>query len=323
VTKANKVLSYGNSAVSSDDSPLVVCDGLVKIYRVADREVVALQGLELTVDPGEMLAIVGPSGAGKSTLLNVIGGLDRPSAGRVLVDGANLADFSDGALDHYRRERTGFVWQLPGRNLVSYLTARENVALPMVVARLPARVRRQRVAELLEAVGLSDRADHVPARLSGGEQQRVAIAIALANRPRLLLADEPTGELDSATARVIYETFRRLNEALGLTILIVTHDPGIIGWVDRVVAIRDGKTSTETRQIPKPKSQIPDQIEEVQTEELVVLDSAGRLQVPREYLEEYDIGDRARLERTPEGILIRPAQVGRQGDRETRRGERR
>ena len=324
--------------------PMVLCDGLVKIYRVADREVVALQGLELTVDAGEMLAIVGPSGAGKSTLLNVIGGLDRPSAGRVLVDGANLADFSDGALDRYRREQTGFVWQLPGRNLVSYLTARENVELPMMVARLPARVRGKRTAELLEAVDLSDRAGHVLTRLSGGEQQRVAIAIALANRPRLLLADEPTGELDSATARIIYETFRRLNETLGLTILIVTHDPGIIGWVDRVVAIRDGKTSTETRRVSESASQrisesASQRVSEsarqrgseaasrrvgeakVQIEELVVLDSAGRLQVPREYLEEYDIGDRARLERTPEGILIRPVGAGRQGDKE--KGERR
>jgi putative ABC transport system ATP-binding protein len=301
--------------------PIVTCEGLVKIYRVADREVVALQGLELTVDPGEMLGIVGPSGAGKSTLLNVIGGLDRPSAGRVLVDGANLADFSDEALDHYRREQTGFVWQLPGRNLVSYLTARENVALPMVVARLPAHAWHRRVAELLEAVDLSHRADHVPARLSGGEQQRVAIAVALANRPRLLLADEPTGELDSATARVIYETFRRLNETFGLTTLIVTHDPGIIGWVDRVVAIRDGKTSTETRQIAGARSQLPGQVEgEVQTEELVVLDSAGRLQVPRDYLEEYDIGGRVRLERTPGGILIRPVS-GRKRARETEGAE--
>lgn len=297
---------------------MVICEGLVKIYRVADREVVALQGLELAVAPGEMLAIVGPSGAGKSTLLNIVGGLDRPSAGRVLVEGENLAEFSDAALDHYRREQTGFVWQLPGRNLVSYLTARENVALPMIVARLPARVRRKRSAELLEAVGLSDRAGHVPARLSGGEQQRVAIAVALANRPRLLLADEPTGELDSVTASEIYETLQRLNETLGLTILIVTHDPGIIGWVDRVVAIRDGKTSTETRQIGEPANQrVSESAKQrageakVQMEELVVLDSAGRLQVPRKYLEEYDIGDRARLERTPEGILIQP--VGTRG----------
>jgi putative ABC transport system ATP-binding protein len=196
---------------------MVFCDGLVKIYRVADREVVALQGLELTVNTGEMLALVGPSGAGKSTLLNVVGGLDQPSAGQVLVGGANLADFPNAALDRYRREQTGFVWQLPGRNLISYLTARENVALPMAMARLPSRTRRERVSELLEVVGLSDRADHTPVQLSGGEQQRVAIAVALANHPRLLLADEPTGELDSATARVIYETFRRLNETFGLT----------------------------------------------------------------------------------------------------------
>lgn len=289
--------------------PVVVCDGLVKIYRVADREVVALQGLELTVAAGELLGIVGPSGAGKSTLLNVIGGLDRPSAGQVLVKGENLADFSDGALDRYRREQTGFVWQLPGRNLVSYLTARENVELPMVMARQPAHVRRRRATELLEVVGLSDRAGHIPARLSGGEQQRVAIAVALANRPRLLLADEPTGELDSVTARDIYETFRRLNATFGLTILIVTHDPGIIGWVDRVVAIRDGKVSTEHRAGNRENS--PLSSVHLPSEELVVLDSAGRLQVPREYLEEYDIGDRVRLERTPEGILIRSVQAKR------------
>ena len=305
MTKTNgQVLSSPVSPLS----PLITCEGLVKIYRVADREVVALQGLELAVAAGELLGIVGPSGAGKSTLLNVIGGLDRPSAGQVLVDGENLADFSDGALDRYRREQTGFVWQLPGRNLVSYLTARENVELPMVVARQPAHVRHQRATELLEVVGLGDRAGHIPARLSGGEQQRVAIAVALANRPRLLLADEPTGELDSATARDIYETFRRLNATFGLTILIVTHDLGIIDWVDRVVAIRDGKVSTEQRAEQRVESREP-----LPSEELVVLDSAGRLQVPREYLKEYDIGDRVRLERTPEGILIRSVQAKRSG----------
>lgn len=303
---------------------MIACEGLVKIYRVAEREVVALQGLELTVEAGEMLGIVGPSGAGKSTLLNVIGGLDRPSAGRVLVEGENLAELSDAALDRHRRERTGFVWQMPGRNLIPYLTARENVELPLVVARRPARERRQRSAELLEAVGLADRADHVPAQLSGGEQQRVAIAVALANRPRLLLADEPTGELDSATARTVYETLQRLNDAFGLTTLIVTHDPHVAPMVDRVVSIRDGRVSTETVRVERGEWRIENgewrkengegredgsALSSPESEELVVVDSAGRLQIPEGYREQYGIGGRVRLEPTGEGLLIRPAQM--------------
>ncbi len=297
---------------------MVFCDGLVKIYRMADREVVALQGLELSVGVEEMLAIVGPSGAGKSTLLNVIGGLDRPSAGQILVDGANLADFSDVTLDHYRREQTGFVWQLPGRNLIPYLTARENVALPMAMARLPAHVRHERTAELLEAVDLGDRADHLPLQLSGGEQQRVAIAVALANRPRLLLADEPTGELDSATAHTVYQTLRRLNETFGLTIIIVTHDPEIIGWVDRIVAIRDGKVSTEQRvERSEERAGTDDPISSPLHplySEYVVVDSAGRLQIPEMYREQYGIGGRVQLEPTDEGLLIHPMQTSSQKD---------
>lgn len=294
--------------------PMIACEGLVKIYRVAEREVVALQGLELTVAVGEMLGIVGPSGAGKSTLLNVIGGLDRPSAGQVLVEGENLAELSDAALDRHRRERTGFVWQIPGRNLIPYLTARENVELPMIVARRPARERRKRSTDLLEAVGLVDRAHHVPAQLSGGEQQRVAIAVALANEPRLLLADEPTGELDSATARTVYETLQRLNVALGLTTLIVTHDPNVAPMVDRVVSIRDGRVSTEQRTQRREKRAESGEgredgsaLSSPESEELVVVDSAGRLQIPEGYREQYGIGGRVRLEPTGEGLLIRPA----------------
>lgn len=288
----------------------IVCEGLVKIYRIAGRQVVALQGLELEVAAGEMLAVVGPSGAGKSTLLNVIGGLDAPSAGRVLVDGVNLDDFSDSRLDRYRRERVGFVWQLSGRSLIPYLTAWENVALPMVLAQRPERIRRERVTELLAAVGLSERAGHVPARLSGGEQQRLALAVALANRPSLLLADEPTGELDSATARDIYRLIRSLNQTCGLTVVIVSHDPGIARAVDRVVTIRDGKMSTESR-VTDYASEITDQASsiaepQVTVEELTVLDSAGRLQLPKELREDYGIGDRVRLERVPDGILVRP-----------------
>jgi ABC-type lipoprotein export system ATPase subunit len=291
-----------------DGDGFIICDGLVKVYRVAAREVVALQGLELRVERGETLSIVGASGSGKSTLLNIIGGLDRPTAGRIYIDGVDLGDLSDAELDRHRRERTGFVWQQPGRNLVSYLSARENVMLPMTLARIPERERRARADELLNAVGLSDRRDHIPARLSGGQQQRLAIAVSLANRPRLLLADEPTGELDTTTSKEIYDLFRALNREYGLTIIIVSHDPDIARVVDRKVTIRDGKTSTETRQVIAPADVASDAAQqEVHLEEWVVLDSAGRLQLPEEYREQFGIRDRVRVEMTEDGIMIRPA----------------
>lgn len=298
------------------NSILITCDNLVKIYKIAELEVVALQGLDLTVERGEMLGIVGASGSGKSTLLNILGGLDRPSAGRVTVDGQDLLKLSDAALNRYRRKKVGFVWQQTSRNLIPYLTAQENVGLPMTVAGMSRREKRDWGRELLQAVGLYERRKHRLVQLSGGEQQRVAIAVALANKPILLLADEPTGEVDSATAQTILETFRRLNETLGLTTIIVTHEPRIVGQVDRVVAIRDGKTSTETiRQVSQLErvmvGEYPVEEEDVTYHEYVVLDSAGRLQVPREYLEQFGIGGRATLEVTDEGIVIRPV-VGRQ-----------
>ncbi|MBM4464585.1 MAG: ABC transporter ATP-binding protein [Chloroflexi bacterium] len=295
---------------------MINCDNLVKIYKIAELEVVALQGLDLTVERGEMVGIVGASGSGKTTLLNILGGLDRPSAGRVTVDGQDLLKLSDAALNRYRRKKVGFVWQQTSRNLIPYLTAQENVKLPMTVAGMSRREKRAWARELLQAVGLYQRRKHRLVQLSGGEQQRVAIAAALANKPILLLADEPTGEVDSATAQTILETFQRLNETLGLTTIIVTHEPGIVGQVDRVVAIRDGRTSTETiRQVSQLEQAMvgehPVEEEDVTYHEYVVLDSAGRLQVPREYLEQLDIGDRATLEVTEEGILIRPV-AGRQ-----------
>jgi ABC-type lipoprotein export system ATPase subunit len=308
-------LSHESSVPSSDTSPLIVCDGLVKIHQVVELEIVALQGLDLVVAPGELLGIVGPSGSGKSTLMNILGGIDRPSAGRVWVDGQDLLKMPDAALNRYRRSKVGFVWQQGSRNLVPYLTALENVELPMTLSGQAGRNKRQRAEELIEAVGLADRIHHRLAELSGGEQQRVAIAVALANEPKLLLADEPTGEVDSATALVIYETFKQLNREYGLTTLIVSHDPGIARHVDRVVAIRDGKTATETvRQAVangSARGELAgeggdgDEAEEV-FEELVVLDSAGRLQVPKEYLEHFAIQGRARLELIDDGILIRP-----------------
>jgi len=296
--------------------PFIICDNLVKIYKVADLETVALQGLDLVVTPGELMAIVGPSGSGKSTLMNILGGLSRPSAGRVWVDGDDLLKMSNAALNRYRRSKVGFVWQQGSRNLVPYLSALENVELPMTLAGQTEFHKRRRAEELLEAVGLVERRHHRLAQMSGGEQQRVAIAVALANRPKLLLADEPTGEVDSTTALTIYETFKRLNQQYGLTTLIVSHDPGIARHVNRVVAISDGKLATETVRQSVPNGAANGasvageggwEAEEEIFEELVVLDSAGRLQIPKEYLEYFGIKLRARLDLTEEGILVRPA----------------
>jgi ABC-type lipoprotein export system ATPase subunit len=308
---------------------MIVCDNLVRIYKVADLEVVALQGLDLTVAAGEMLGIVGASGSGKSTLLNILGGLDRPSAGRVVVDDQDLLKLSNGALDRYRRTQVGFVWQQTARNLVPYLSARQNVELPMTVAGVGLREKRARSRELLEAVGLWDHRKHRLAQLSGGQQQRVAISAALANQPKLLLADEPTGEVDSATAQDILALFRKFNQTYGLTTIIVTHDPQIARRVDRVVAIRDGRTSSEVirkerkeergekdSELASPDSHFSSHDSTLDAEmdtysEYVVVDSAGRLQVPREYLEQVGVGDRAALEVTDGAILIRPV-AGRQ-----------
>jgi ABC-type lipoprotein export system ATPase subunit len=297
-------------------APLITCENLVKIYKIADLEVVALQGLDLIVEKGEMLGIVGASGSGKSTLLNILGGLDRPSAGRVTVDGQDLLKLSEGAMNRYRRQKVGFVWQQTTRNLIPYLTAQENVELPMTVSGMKRREKREWARELLHTVELHDRRRHRLTQLSGGQQQRVAIAVALANKPILLLGDEPTGEVDSATAQLIMKTFRNLGERLGLTTIIVTHDPRIIRQVDRAVAIRDGRTSTETirqvsqleqvmvgERLQEQEEKVPDG---VTYQELVVLDSAGRLQVPQQYLEQHRIGDRAKVEMVNEGILIRP-----------------
>jgi ABC-type lipoprotein export system ATPase subunit len=293
-------------------SPLIICDNLVKIYKVAELEVVALQGLDLVVEAGELLGIVGVSGSGKSTLMNILGGLDRPSAGRVWVGGNDLLKMSIADLDRYRRSAVGFIWQQSARNLIPYLTAQENVELPMTMAGKVGRKRAQQAMNLLDTVGLADRRGHHLSELSGGEQQRVAIAVALANQPQLLLADEPTGELDETTALTIYETFKTLNREMNLTILVVSHNPGIARHMNRVVAIRDGKTATETvRQndkagmveSPADKERMSEDV----FEEFTVLDSAGRLQVPQEYLEQFNIRGRVRLEVMPEGILIRPA----------------
>ena len=230
---------------AADGAPLVVCDNLVKIYQIDEIEVVALQGLDLEIRRGEMMAIIGASGSGKSSLLNIIGGLDRPSAGQITVNGRNLLKAPDKELEDYRLNDVGFVWQQSSRNLIPYLTAQENVELPMIAAREQAEPPAERARELLDAVGLLSHSHHRLAQLSGGQQQRVAIAVALANQPQILLADEPTGEVDSVTANQIWQLLRDLNRRFNLTSIIVSHDRDIARIVDRVIGIRDGKISTE------------------------------------------------------------------------------
>lgn len=278
------------NAPSTDDL-YVRCEDLFKIYKAANLEVVALRGLDLKVRRGEFMAIVGASGSGKSTLLNILAGLDQPSAGRAFVGGKDLLTMSSQDMVEYRRKQVGFVWQQTGRNLIPYLNATQNVEVPLVLDGVPAEAARARATELLEAVQLGNRLHHRPDQLSGGEQQRVSIAVGLANYPPLLLADEPTGELDSVGAETVYGVFRHLNQEFGVTIIIVTHDPDIAAKVDRVVAIRDGRTSTEIfRQVRVESGRV-----EITHDEYVLVDSAGRLQIPREFLERLDIKERAKL----------------------------
>lgn len=278
---------------------MIHCEGLVKIYKVDDLEVVALQGLNFSVQKGEMMAIIGNSGSGKSTLLNILGGLDQPSAGQVRVGDWDLLKVSDKDLVQYKRNTVGFVWQNNARNLIPYLTALENVEIPMM---LSGKSNRKRALELLEAVGLEGRIHSKLHQLSGGEQQRVAISIALINEPQILLADEPTGSVDSATADMILDIFRKFSEELGLTVVIVTHDPSVAKKVDRVIAIRDGMTVTEFLR-RKEVGEFDEK--EDSHEEFVVLDRVGRLQVPRDYIGQMEIKDRVKMEFDGEKIIIR------------------
>lgn len=285
---------------------MIHCEGLVKIYKTDDLEVVALQGLNLTVEEGEMMAIIGNSGSGKSTLLNILGGLDRPSAGQVRVGPWDLLKVSDQDLVKYKRDTVGFIWQNNARNLLPFLSALENVEMPMMFS---GKLDRPYAKQLLEWVGLKDRMHNKLTQLSGGEQQRVAIAISLANKPKMLLADEPTGSVDSRTSDIIMDIFRRFNRELGLTIVIVTHDLSLAGKVDRVVAIRDGLTSTEFIKRNPNLDGAPSLHEQggldAVHEAYVVVDRVGRLQIPKEYLQALAIKDKASMEFDGEKILIR------------------
>jgi len=286
---------------------VILCERVVKIYRVGTTDVPALAGLDLRVDRGEMVGVIGPSGCGKSTLLNVIGALTSPTSGVVVVDGEDLSAMSQPELDRFRRERVGFVWQDTARNLLSYLDARANVALPLRLA--GADHAAYRAQQLLELVGLADRALHVPSRLSGGQQQRAAIAVALANSPSLLLADEPTGSLDGETSQEIYQTLREVNRELGVTVFIVSHDPNMASVVDRVVELRDGQSAMEHR---GPGDEADGSV-------TLLVDTLGRIRVPDGFRESLGIGDRVQARLEDDRVTLTPIEAPkREGRRDFR-----
>ncbi|MEU1539236.1 ABC transporter ATP-binding protein [Actinacidiphila glaucinigra] len=297
-TRLRERPAYGQEA-------LIACDRLVRIFTAQGVEVQALQGLDLLVARGELMALVGASGSGKSTLLNILAGLDTPTAGAASVAGFDLLDLDGGSRLRYQREVVGYVWQQTSRNLLPYLTALQNVVLPMRLAG-GAKGRRQRAtraAELLEMLGIAHCADRRPQQMSGGEQQRTAVAVALANHPALVLADEPTGQLDSANAEQVFAAFRTANQELGTTIVIVTHDQAVAQAVDRTVAIRDGRTASEVLR----HTTVDDQGNTItHAREYATVDRAGRLQLPGDFATALDIRHRVLLDLEPDHIEVRP-----------------
>ena len=284
----------------------IVCEGLVRIFKTEGVEVFALQGLDLSVDRGELLAIVGASGSGKSTLLSILSGLDAPTAGLARVAGQDLLTMSARTRLHYHRRTVGFVRQKTTQNLLPYLSAAENVELPMRLAgRRGGRKRRERARELLDLVGIGPVADRRPDRLSGGEQQRCAVAVALANDPEALLADEPTGELDEATAAEVFTALQAINAELGVTVVVVTHDHTVADHVRRTIAIRDGRTASEVRRSGQPDAE---GITRTVTEEYAVLDRRGRMQFPAAFVDALSLRDRVRLNLQPDHVQVRPGQ---------------
>ncbi len=285
------------------EDAVVYCDGLVKIYMSDGLKVMALQGLDLEIKRGEMTAIIGKSGSGKSTLLNMIGGLETPTAGRLFINGQDLSSLKEKEMVRYRKSAVGFVWQKSTRNLFPYMTVVENVEAPMLFAKGNDRKRRERAKMLLDEVGMLSHADKFPSQLSGGEQQRVAIAVALANEPSILLADEPTGAVDTKTSDKIFQLFRKLNADIGITILIVTHDISLADKVNRVIMISDGKISKE--KVRRVASHAWNEGES--HEEYVVMDRAHRLQLSEDVLEKAGISsNRVRLEAMDGKIIITP-----------------
>ena len=282
---------------------MIECHDLVRIFSSTGVEVQALQGLDLTAESGELTAVVGASGSGKSTLLTILSGLDVPTAGRASVAGHDLLAMGRRERIEYRRRTVGFIWQQTARNLLPYLTAAENISLALVVANSPRGSRGARITELLDLLHIGELRDRLPSQLSGGQQQRVAIAVALANSPQVLLADEPTGELDDANSQMVLDAFRRVNEQLGTTVLIVTHDSSVSDHVRRTVQIRDGRTSTEV--LRRTSTDHAGREHEV-AEEFAVLDRVGRLQLPQDYITQLAMRDRVRLGLEDDHVTVTP-----------------
>lgn len=278
---------------------LIVCDNLVRIYQSGSIEVQALQGLDLLVEEGEMVAVVGASGSGKSTLLSLLAGIDAPTAGKAKVAGWDLMTLSRAERVRYRRHTVGFVGQQASHNLVPYLNTRQMIDLPMTLARVPRRQRAARVSELLARLGIEHCAERRPAQMSGGEQMRVAIGAALANEPKVLLTDEPTGALDTRTSADVFATMRKVNEDLGVTVVIVTHDQEVSNQVARTVAIRDGRTSSEVLRRANGDS-------EMHAEEFAVMDRAGRVQIPKDYRQALEMTRRVRLALEADHVGVHP-----------------
>ncbi|HKB19061.1 MAG TPA: ABC transporter ATP-binding protein [Candidatus Dormibacteraeota bacterium] len=274
---------------------MVECEGLVYIYKTTQLEVVALQGLDLRVETGEMVAIAGRSGSGKTTLMNILAGVDVPNAGKAVVAEQDLTRMTEGERDRYRHETVGYLLQRSQANLLAHLTALENVQLATLAGRP---VRDERARHLLERFGLGDRMDEQPGNLDGGQKIRLALAVALANGPRLLLADEPTAELDTATAHGVLTDLAKLLDDLDTTAVFVTHDPELERFAGRVIQIRDGKTSTETRWTGSREARVAD--------ELVIMDRAGRIQLPRAYVEKLALKERVRVRLESDRISILP-----------------
>jgi len=272
-------------------APFVQCHSVVKAYRVGDSEIVALRGIDFTMSKGEMVSIIGPSGAGKSSLLNLLGGLDTPTAGKLMVDKLDLLSLKGRALADYRLKRVGFLWQQVERNLLPYRSALQNVTLPMLLAGVPPSIRTRRAKELLETVGLSNQMHKLPSQMSGGQQQRIGIAVALANHPQLLLLDEPTGSLDRATAMQVMALLQDLRKRYDLTVLMVTHDLNLATFADRVLTLRDGALGQDLTHL---------------TDDTPTLDAEGRITLPDLVRIQLSNAPRIGVEIRPEGVLLRP-----------------
>ena len=267
----------------------IVVRDLMKVYKRGQKEVIALRGVDFEVNNGEFLSIIGPSGSGKSTLLKMLGALDKPTAGAILYDGNSVTTLDDRRSMLYRRQKVGFVWQIG--NLVPGLSAIKNVILPMKLAGAPSKPSEQRARMLLEALGLSHRVDHKPNQLSGGENQRVAICVALANNPELLLGDEITGELDSETTEVVMEALKETNKEFGTTVINVTHNPKVAEYADRVLRIRDGLIEGQKH---------------ILYGDITEIDAKGRMVIPETVRRLAGLGKRVVLRATSEGLLVSP-----------------